>query len=378
MRRCRSSCSARSAAWPPPASSACSSARTLLALGYQIFMGWVATNPDAPRAHPEGGRVPGRLNRCRPSRRSGCADARARPARSRASRARAWSGPTSSAPRCRGSTAGPRRAAVADGSEEAAACRSAADRRVVAQLRRPGARGAGGGGPAPQSRRAHRGHAHPRGARAARDRRQRALPATAAGSTARACASERRGANGPIATSGPAPSGSTSAGSWTSGASSGAASSRRTPAISPASRSTTICRCWSRRRPRSSTPRFAPSNCGCGSRTRTPRCRSAASRSPSGCSAAATSPSSTCSRPRTLYLSTLATIPELEGSLRQTQNALGVLLARPPGPLPEMEAGARADSRGGTRDHRRRCPPTCCAVGPTCARPSCRWPRSRR
>ena len=28
---------------------------TLLALGYQIFMGWVATNPDAPRPHPEGG-----------------------------------------------------------------------------------------------------------------------------------------------------------------------------------------------------------------------------------------------------------------------------------------------------------------------------------
>jgi hypothetical protein len=28
---------------------------TLLALGYQIFMGWVATNPDGPRAHPEGG-----------------------------------------------------------------------------------------------------------------------------------------------------------------------------------------------------------------------------------------------------------------------------------------------------------------------------------
>jgi hypothetical protein len=24
-------------------------------LGYQIFMGWVATNPDAPQAHPEGG-----------------------------------------------------------------------------------------------------------------------------------------------------------------------------------------------------------------------------------------------------------------------------------------------------------------------------------
>jgi predicted PurR-regulated permease PerM len=28
---------------------------TLLALGYQIFMGWVATNPDAPRVRPEGG-----------------------------------------------------------------------------------------------------------------------------------------------------------------------------------------------------------------------------------------------------------------------------------------------------------------------------------
>lgn len=42
---------------------------------------------------------------------------------------------------------------------------------------------------------------------------------------------------------------------------------------------------------------------------------------------------------RTLYLSTLATIPELEGSLRQSQNALAVLLARPPGALPEMEEG---------------------------------------
>ena len=41
--------------------------------------------------------------------------------------------------------------------------------------------------------------------------------------------------------------------------------------------------------------RFAPSNSGCASRTRTPPCRSAASRSPSDCSAAATSPSSTCS-----------------------------------------------------------------------------------
>ncbi len=39
------------------------------------------------------------------------------------------------------------------------------------------------------------------------------------------------------------------------------------------------------------------------------------------------------------YLGTLSTIPQLEGALRQTQNALGVLLARPPGPLPEIAAG---------------------------------------
>src|SRR5262249_14994819 len=39
------------------------------------------------------------------------------------------------------------------------------------------------------------------------------------------------------------------------------------------------------------------------------------------------------------YLGTLATIPQLEGALRQTENALGVLLARPPGPLPEIAAG---------------------------------------
>jgi NodT family efflux transporter outer membrane factor (OMF) lipoprotein len=42
---------------------------------------------------------------------------------------------------------------------------------------------------------------------------------------------------------------------------------------------------------------------------------------------------------RSLYLGTLATIPEFEGVLRQSQNALAVLLGRPPGPLPEMAAG---------------------------------------
>jgi outer membrane protein, multidrug efflux system len=39
------------------------------------------------------------------------------------------------------------------------------------------------------------------------------------------------------------------------------------------------------------------------------------------------------------YLGTLSTIPQLEGSLRQNQNALSILLARPPGPLPEIAKG---------------------------------------
>ncbi|MDM0053957.1 efflux transporter outer membrane subunit [Variovorax sp. J22R115] len=42
---------------------------------------------------------------------------------------------------------------------------------------------------------------------------------------------------------------------------------------------------------------------------------------------------------RAQYLGTLATVPQLEIALRQTQNALSILLARPPGPLPEMERG---------------------------------------
>lgn len=39
---------------------------------------------------------------------------------------------------------------------------------------------------------------------------------------------------------------------------------------------------------------------------------------------------------RTQYLATIATIPELEASLRQVENALCVLLARKPGDLPEL------------------------------------------
>jgi outer membrane protein, multidrug efflux system len=44
---------------------------------------------------------------------------------------------------------------------------------------------------------------------------------------------------------------------------------------------------------------------------------------------------------KALYLSTLSTIPELEAAQRQTHNALGVLLARAPGPLPELATGTR-------------------------------------
>ena len=47
----------------------------------------------------------------------------------------------------------------------------------------------------------------------------------------------------------------------------------------------------------------------------------------------------TCNRPRPRTLGTLSTIPQLKGSLRQNQNALGVLLGRPPGPLPELAEG---------------------------------------
>ncbi|MGJ7512022.1 efflux transporter outer membrane subunit [Variovorax sp. GT1P44] len=45
---------------------------------------------------------------------------------------------------------------------------------------------------------------------------------------------------------------------------------------------------------------------------------------------------------RAQYLGTLATIPQLEIALRQNQNALSTLLARPPGPLPEMAVGEEA------------------------------------
>ena len=78
------------------------------------------------------------------------------------------------------------------------------------------------------------------------------------------------------------------------------------------------------------------------------------------------------------YLGTLATIPQFEAALRQTQNALSTLLARPPGPLPEMDAGKdvipfRPSSTSSSTSR-----PICCAAARTSARPSCCWPPSRR
>ena len=56
---------------------------------------------------------------------------------------------------------------------------------------------------------------------------------------------------------------------------------------------------------------------------------------------------------RTLYLSTLATIPELEASLYQTQNALAILLGTTAGPAAGDGRRARAHPRRRPRNHRR-------------------------
>ena len=50
---------------------------------------------------------------------------------------------------------------------------------------------------------------------------------------------------------------------------------------------------------------------------------------------------------RTLYLATLGNVPPLQAALRQTQNALSTLLARLPGPLPEMATGSGSIPKAG-------------------------------
>ena len=81
---------------------------------------------------------------------------------------------------------------------------------------------------------------------------------------------------------------------------------------------------------------------------------------------------------RALYLGTLATIPELEAACARPRTRWACCSARPPGPLPEMAAGTRADSGGDRSRSSSTCRPTCCAAGRTSARPRCSWPRSRR
>ena len=49
------------------------------------------------------------------------------------------------------------------------------------------------------------------------------------------------------------------------------------------------------------------------------------------------------------YLGTLATIPQFESRLRQTQNALSMLLARPPGPAARDGRGQGVIPQAGSR-----------------------------
>ena len=72
---------------------------------------------------------------------------------------------------------------------------------------------------------------------------------------------------------------------------------------------------------------------------KTLRCRSAAWKSPSVLFKHGDESELDVQQAKAQYLGTLSTIPQLEGSLRQNQNALNVLLARPSGPLPEMAEG---------------------------------------
>ena len=199
-----------------------------------------------------------------------------------------------------------------------------------------------------EQRRAHGRPAHSRGARRARHRRQRFVSATAAtqwrGAARRPAAVER-----PRYRRLALPRRPRHRGNWTSGASSGAASSLRMLHFAIASYDD--AQVLVRRRPPASTPPSAPSNSACIAHENaalqkrsleiTERLFKSGNESELDVQQA-----------RTQYLSTVASIPELEGSVRQVQNALSVLLARPPGPLPEMEAG-REDSDGRARGHRR-------------------------
>jgi hypothetical protein len=68
----------------------------------------------------------------------------------------------------------------------------------------------------------------------------------------------------------------------------------------------------------------------------------------------------------------LATLPQLEASLRQTQNALSVLLARPPVPCRRWPGPRWACPRGNWKSSPTSRPSSCAAVR-TCGRRRCSW-----
>ena len=351
---------------------------TRLALGDQIFMGWVPPSPSCTRGSgsgrreaPSAGSTHRRLAALAEVARSGAALALLAPL-SRA--ACATAGPDFHASRRRrGSSAW-----SAEASQSAAAePEGSLTRRPPCSSTSGGAtsatlvlENAGRGGPAPEPRRAHRGPAHPRGARDARNRRQRPVPCSCSSSrgerpvgrdeaerrsrlwtawTASAVARRRLGAG--------------LLGKFRRGieaADAGYLASiaqyddlQVLVAAQAASFYATI-------RTLEQRLRIAHENAALQKRSLeiTERLFRSGNESELDLQQA-----------RTLYLSTLATIPELEASLRQAQNALAILLARPPGPLPELDGRPGADPRGGPRDHRGDSRPTCCAAGPTCARP---------
>ena len=157
----------------------------------------------------------------------------------------------------------------------------------------------------------------------------------------------------PIPPLGATASASTSRGNWTSGASSGAASSLRMPPISRASRQLRRRAGAGRGAGRQllrtiSHHRTAPAHCA--------RERRAAETQPRD----HRTPVQERQRVRARCPAGPDAVPEYDrcnsrarGQPAQAQNALNVLLARPPGPLPEMEAGREKIPTAELVGHRR-------------------------
>ena len=212
---------------------------TVLSLGYQILMWWVATNPDAPASERSRGPtpepVPAAMPATRPGMRTvalagavllgGCTTVGPdfeRPARALAGRLEG-------------------RLARNPGRRSAATARRAAAA-VVAQLQRPRARPADRRGAARQPQRADAG------LRIMEARAQLGIAGSTRYPQVQQATGEllgvgEQGDRRATAARWPSARGCASAGNSTSGASSGAASRPRTPATWPASPSTTTCRC---------------------------------------------------------------------------------------------------------------------------------------